>query len=144
LGASSCAECTRALARRIGGGAVAAQTGCAAGRDRSRRGAARRSLSGRLSRIARDPRDRDSYDPDDRERYEWLDQGGCVRQVHFHPQQIPIAGSTFWDFRELLERTARGLEDGTIVGKPESSGELQLEYLSPRAKKPVSPFKYFA
>ena len=43
-----------------------------------------------------------AFDPDDRERFEWLDKGGCVRQVHFHPQQIPIAGSTHWDYDRLL------------------------------------------
>ncbi len=91
--------------------------------------------------------DRGSYvdDADDLAR---LDKGRRVRQVHFHPRQIPFAGTPHWDygrllfdfvpgpdgtagqviarsdidlmfvaasFRELLTRTARGLEDGSVV-----------------------------
>ena len=45
--------------------------------------------------------DRSAYDPDP-QRLEWLDRGGAARQALFHPKQIPIAGSTYWDYDRLL------------------------------------------
>lgn len=123
--------------------------------------------------------DREAYD-DDPQRYEWLDKRRCTRQVHFHPKQIPIAGSPFWDYdrllldfvpgpegrvgqviarfdvelavvtsswRELLEKTLAGLETGRIRWETrgaELGGELEIVYLGPRSKKPITPWKYFA
>ncbi len=50
-------------------------------------------------------------------------------------------------FRELMEKTVEGLENGTIAtvekGAP-TSRWVTMQYLSPRAKRPVDKFKYFA
>jgi cell wall assembly regulator SMI1 len=122
--------------------------------------------------------DRPAYD-DDPQRFEWLDPAGRARQVHFHPRQIPIAGSPDWDydrllldfvpgpngtpgqviarcdieivclcssFSALLEQTVRGLEAGRIVCAPPAAlleGKLEMQCVSPRAKKPIGPFGYF-
>ena len=36
------------------------------------------------------------------DRFDWLGDDERVRQVHFHPKHIPIAGSPFWDYDRLL------------------------------------------
>jgi cell wall assembly regulator SMI1 len=35
-------------------------------------------------------------------RFDSLDDSKRVRQVHFHPKHVPIAGSKFWDYGRLL------------------------------------------
>lgn len=44
--------------------------------------------------------DRGSYEAGDA--FEYLDDSKRVRQDHLHPKQIPIAGSTYWDYGRLL------------------------------------------
>ncbi|MEW5741021.1 MAG: SMI1/KNR4 family protein [Myxococcota bacterium] len=47
--------------------------------------------------------DRSQYDEAEmRERLDWLSDDERVRQVHFHPKHVPIAGSPFWDYGRLL------------------------------------------
>ena len=36
------------------------------------------------------------------DRFDWLGDDERVRQVHFHPKHVPIAGSLFWDYDRLL------------------------------------------
>ena len=113
--------------------------------------------------------DRTGYD-DDPQRLAWLDRSGRVHQAHFHPGHIPLAGSTYWDygrllvdfspaaagttgqiigrntdleyvcedFSGLLQQIADGLDAGTLV-----AGDEELLCLSPRARKPVAPARYF-
>ncbi len=53
--------------------------------------------------------DRALYDDKEmRARLDWLDDGQRVRQVHLHPQHIPIAGSKYWDYGRLLLDYAPG------------------------------------
>lgn len=121
--------------------------------------------------------DRALYDDKEmRTRLDWLDDGQRVRQVHLHPQHIPIAGSKYWDygrllldylpgpagavgqviarhdvdfvfvcgsFGELLARTARGLEEGSITTRT-GGDALELVYLTRAGGKPVGPDRYFA
>lgn len=115
--------------------------------------------------------ERSAYDTDP-QRMDWLDKSGRTRQVHFHPKQIPIAGSAFWDYdrllldfipgpngrpgqviaradielfyvceslSSLLEKTVRGLEVGRVVMAPDG-----VEYLSPRKKRTIPPYEFFA
>ena len=121
--------------------------------------------------------DRQAWDVDPEGRMDWLDKSKRVRQVHYHPRQIPIAGSTYWDydrllldyipgpaghegqiiarqdiylellcgsFGELLEKIARGLERGTIGIGPRVDDHVEMEFLSPRSRKPIRVSKYFA
>lgn len=59
---------------------------------------------GSLASIARCFReDRPSFDAADPDgRFEWLSKDERVRQVHFHPRHVPIAGTRFWDHGRLL------------------------------------------
>jgi cell wall assembly regulator SMI1 len=47
--------------------------------------------------------DRSAYDEKEMaERFDWTGDDERVRQVHFHPKHIPVAGSPFWDYDRLL------------------------------------------
>ncbi len=47
--------------------------------------------------------DRSAYDEKEMAvRFDWVGDDERVRQVHFHPKHIPIAGSPFWDYDRLL------------------------------------------
>ena len=47
--------------------------------------------------------DRSAYDEKEMAvRFDWVSDDERVRQVHFHPKHIPIAGSPFWDYDRLL------------------------------------------
>lgn len=63
------------------------------------------------------------------ERSEWLDRSGRVRQAHFHPRQIPIAGSRFWDYGRLLIDLAPG-PNGT-EGQVIARDDIELTWLAP-------------
>jgi cell wall assembly regulator SMI1 len=55
---------------------------------------------------------------------------------------VPVCAT----FGALLEQTARGLETGRIVPErvdPERDDVLELVYLAPRSKKPISWAKYY-
>ncbi|MCB9657553.1 MAG: SMI1/KNR4 family protein [Sandaracinaceae bacterium] len=46
--------------------------------------------------------DRAHWDAEDPEgRHDWLDRSRRVRQVHFHPRQVPIAGGPDWAYDRL-------------------------------------------
>lgn len=62
--------------------------------------------------------DREGYDPAP-ERFEWLDKSGRARQCHFHPGQVPIAGSTYWDYDRLLLDFVPGPNgsQGQVIGR---------------------------
>ncbi len=47
--------------------------------------------------------DQSAYDAKEMtKRFDWLSGDERVRQVHFHPKHIPIAGSPFWDYDRLI------------------------------------------
>lgn len=111
------------------------------------------------------------------ERFDVLDSAERVRQVHYHPKHIPIAGSAYWDydqllidlapgangtagqiiarfgvnfiyvcrsFEDFLTRYADGLESGRIIsGGFAYDNVVEMVFVSPRAKKPIAPPKFF-
>jgi cell wall assembly regulator SMI1 len=63
------------------------------------------------------------------ERFEWLSDDERVRQVHFHPKHIPIAGSLFWDYDRLLLDFIPG-PSGT-VGQVIARDDISFVFLAP-------------
>lgn len=74
--------------------------------------------------------DRKYFDETDPEkRFEWLDDSERVRQVHLHPKQIPIAGSTYWDYGRLLIDYVPG-PAGT-AGQIIARDDIDLRFIAP-------------
>lgn len=114
--------------------------------------------------------DRPAYDSDP-QRMDWLDKAGRTRQVHFHPKQIPIAGSAFWDYDRLLLDFVPGElgTPGQVIARADielfyvceslsslleqtvrglESGRIvvtsdDVEYLSPRKKRTIPAHQFF-
>ena len=74
--------------------------------------------------------DRASFRPSDlAERGERHDRSGRVRQVHFHPRHIPIAGSPHWDYDRVMLDFAPGPEGTT--GQVIARRDIDLVFVAP-------------
>ena len=74
--------------------------------------------------------DRSAYDEKEMAvRFDWVGDDERVRQVHFHPKHIPIAGSPFWDYDRLLLDFIPGPK-GT-AGQLIARDDIEFEFLTP-------------
>ena len=67
------------------------------------------------------------HEQDLAERLTWLDDGQRVRQVHLHPQRVPFAGSSNWDYDQLLFDCIPG-PDG-VAGQVIARSDIDLGFV---------------
>jgi hypothetical protein len=68
-------------------------------------------------------------------------EGQLIQRVGIH--SMYLCGT----FRELVDKTALGLEDGSIVAVDKGEGfdgAIELQYRSSSTQKPISAAEYFA